>query len=337
MRRPVVQVIGQSGNDLIPGWGEALLAVRFTDNEGGEADEIEIDFSVSDPLPPPPAEGTQYRLRYGWDVTGLKDAGLFTYQNSGLHYDPDGGWVLTVVARSADFVDGDKAADSEHFEETTAGDIFKKLASGVGKSAKVHASLASAQIPYRLRYQQSAIGFAQELADELGGALKVANGQWLVTVKNGGQTASGTAMPAIVIRVADLALCDLNTEAAPKYGNVEASHFDPEQGLLLQEIAKGLGQAARYIGLHPAASPVEAKSKSKAEALSLSRATISGSVTVEGDMQAMAGAAVILSGFGAWAGFDLVAPVIQHEFTFDESGGWLMTVEIAARTTAKGT
>jgi len=331
MRRPVVQIIGQSGGDLVPNWGSSLISVRFTDNEGGDADELEIDISVALPLPAPPPVGTKYRLLYGWETGALRDAGLFTSQSPRLNYSAEDGWVMTVVARSADFVDADKAADSEHYDEQAAGEIFRKLASGAGKSAIVHPSIASIQIPYRLRLQQSSVGFGQALADELGATLKLADGRWLITVKNGGETASGTTMPPIVIPLADVSLADLTAEERPKHAKVEASYFDEDKGISQFETATGLGKVSTFFSLHPAASAAEAKVRSQSQALDLLRATISGSVTIEGDPNAMAGAPVVLDGFGDWNGTDLVAPTIQHEFTFDESGGWLMTPEFAAR------
>ena len=313
-------------------WGSAVMAVRFTDCEGGDADELEIDFSVSPPIQAPPAKGTKYRLRYGWQAGALKDAGLFTFQNAGLSFSADSGWVMTVTSRSADFVEADKAAGMEHFEETTAGEIFRKMASGAGKSATVHPSIDNISIPYRLRFQQSAMGFAQALADELGATVKPANGQWLVTMKNSGETAAGTTIPPLTISVDDIISCDLSTEGRPEFGEVQASYFDEDKGISLLEAAPGLGKVARFLALHPAPSPSEAKQRSKAEALDLARATIDGSITVEGDLQAMAGASIKLVGFGGWSGLDMVAQTISHEFTFDESGGWLMTPEFAART-----
>lgn len=331
MRRPVVQIIGQSGSDLLPGWGSSVISVRYSDCEGGEADELEVEFSIF-PLPAPPAKGTEYRFLYGWDSERLRDAGLFTFQNAGIRFDADSGWVMTITSRSADFVDADKAADIEHFEETTAGDIFRKLASDAGKTAKVHPSIDSIAIPYRLRFQQSAMGFGQALADELGATVKPANGQWLVTMKNAGETASGTTIPTLVIAIGDVTSCDLSTEGRPAFGEVQASYFDEDKGMSLLEAVPGLGQSAKFLALHPAPSASEAKQRSKAEALDLARATIDGNITVEGDPEAMAGAPVQLVGFDGWAGLDLVAQTITHEFTFDENGGWLMTPELAART-----
>lgn len=333
MRKPVVQVIGQSGRNLVESWGSDLIAVRFTDNEGGEADEIEIDFPVSSPFPGPPAAGTRYRLSYGWEGGGLRDAGLFTYQNARLTPSPGSGWTMTIVARSAHFVEADKSADSEHFEETTAGDIFKRLASDVGKAAKVHSSIGAVEIHFRLRYQQSPLGFAQALADELGASLKPANGQWLVTMKNSGETASGSTMPPIIIDASEIMHgTELMAEERPRHGEIQAGFFDPEKGVSLLQSIPGLGGAARFLALHPAASATEAVKRGEAEALDLARATITGTVVVEGRPEAMAGAPVSLTGFGAWSAFGLVTPTISHEFTFDESGGWLMTLECAAKT-----
>ena len=83
--------------------------------------------------------------------------------------------------------------------------------------------------------------------------------------------------------------------------------------------------------LHPAPSSAEAKVRSKTQATDLARATVAGSLTIEGNVDAMAGAPLSLPGFGQWAGSTLSAGSISHAFTFDESGGWLMTVEIAAK------
>jgi len=331
MRKPIVRVIGQAGSDLIPGWGPTLTRVSFTDNDGGEADEIEIEFAVDAPFQAPPEEGTRYRLLYSWSESGLRDAGDFTFQSAALGGDADGGYLLTIVARSADFVEADKTADSEHFDDMTAGEIFQKLAGAAGKSAVVDPSIASIKLPYRLRHQQSALGFAQELADELGATLKLAGGKWLLPARGSGKTAGGSAMPPILVDFSQTLSFDLSSEGRPKFKDVNAAWFDPEAGVAKIEKAASIGKSALHYFLHPSASAEEAKIRSKAEAKELERATISGSLTVEGDPGAMAGAPVVLSGFGGWNGFDLVAPSIRHDFTFDDQGGWIMNVALAAK------
>ena len=137
MKTPIVRITGQSGTDLIPKWKSLLESVTYTDNEGGEADELEITFVVAPPFPAPPPKGTRYVLEYGWAKERLRNAGVFTYQNSGLNKSAGDAWTMTITARSADFVEADKSADLEHYENTTAGKIFEKLAAEAGKSAAV--------------------------------------------------------------------------------------------------------------------------------------------------------------------------------------------------------
>jgi len=329
MKKPIVQVIGSSGSDLVPGWGSALTRISITDNEGGDADEIEMEFAVTRPLPPPPAEGTKYRVFYGWEASALRDAGLFSSQKPRIGFSAGNGWVLTVSARSADFVDADKEADSEHFDDMTASEIFERLAKAAGKSAKVHPSIADVKIPYRLRWQQSRAGFAQDLADELGGALKMANGEWLIRSKGSGETAGGSSMPPIIISSDEVENCDIEADGKSKFKEIESSWFDPDLGLQKLAKAAGIGSAATAFSMHQAASQGQAEAKAKAEAMELARMSVTGSATVEGRVDAMAGAPVVLSNFDSWGGYDLTAPSIEHEFTFDDSGGWVMTVQIA--------
>lgn len=330
MKKPVVRVIGESGKDLVPGWGRALESITYTDNEGGEADELEFAFSVAPPFPAPPEKGTRYTLYYGWDAKALRNAGLFTFQSASLDKSAGDGWTMTITSRSADFVDADKSADHEHYEQTTAGEIFTQLARRAGKTAIVDQALTAVNIPYRLRLGQSALGFGQALADELGASLKLAGGKWIVTAKGGGRTASGAPLAQIPVSTAAIIDCGLSSEGRAEYETVETGYFDDETGQWVTEKTTGKGKGARTAALHPSASASEASVRGKAEATDLARATIAGSITIEGRLDAMAGAPLALEGFGGWTGTNLTAGTISHSFTFDDSGGWLMTVEIAA-------
>ncbi len=331
MKKAIVRVIGQTGNDLIPGWKSTLESVTFTDNEGGEADELEIVFMVAPPFQKPPKKGTRYSLEYGWSEGALRNAGVFTFQSASLNKSAGDGWTMSITARSADFVDADKSSDTEHFENTTAGAVFEKLAKEAGKSANIDAEISKIEIPYRLRFGQSSLGFAQSLADEIGGSLKLAGGKWIVAAKGASRTATGAAIPPIVVTLDAVIDCGLSTEGRPDYATVESGYFDDEAGRWVIEQTAGKGKSSRTAVLHPSASAGEAKIRGSAEVTDLARAAITGSLTVQGDVNAMAGAPLSLPGFGEWAGNDLTAGTLSHTFTFDESGGWLMTVEIAAK------
>jgi phage protein D len=332
MRRPIVQIIGQGGKDLIPGWGPALISVSWTDVDGGDSDELNITYSVSAPFQDSPAEGTRYRLLYGWDVSGLRDGGVYTYQSDTLEGDPESGYTLTITARASDFVDADKTVDSEHFEDTTVGEIIRQVAGKAGRQATVDPSIANIKVPYRLRWKQSSLGFAKELAEEFGGTLKPANGSWLVPRRNAGTTAGGAIMPTIVIPFRENQSFGITSEARGKYKDIGAGFFDVLKGV--QELFEGtsIGSAARFLNLHPARTKEEAEHAGKAQGAEQARGTVSGSFEADGSITAMGGAPVKLMGFGASRdAADLVAASIEHTVSFEEDGGWLMMVEVENR------
>lgn len=337
LRKPIVRIIGQSGSDLFPTWsGKGLISASFLDNDGGEADEIEFEFSISPPFPDSPADGTKYRFLYGWSENSLRDAGLFTYQSDRLGGDPESGYTMAITARSADFVDADKKESSEHFDDKTAGEIFRLLASRSNKRAIIDPSIENVRLPYRLRWRQSPTAFAQDLASELGGTVKYANNTLLVPRRNSGQTASGQTLPTIIIPFRENHSFEISSEAKGKFKDSSTGWFDPVAGFGKFFDATSIGAASRYVALHPARSEAEAEMAGKAQIAEEARASVSGSFEADGDPDAMAGAPAKLQGYGASRdAADLVASSIQHTFTFDDGGGWIMSVEVANRE-AKG-
>ena len=61
-------------------------------------------------------------------------------------------------------------------------------------------ALENIEIPYRLRWRQSPLDFATDLADEIGGILKPKAGKLVVMERGAGQSASGRTLPPILMR-----------------------------------------------------------------------------------------------------------------------------------------
>jgi phage protein D len=329
MKQPVVMIIGESGSDLFNAWqSQGLTSIDYTDNDGGEADELSFTFAVNPPFDAGPEDGTKYQFIYGWSGGPLRDAGLFTFQSSSLSGDPESGYTRSITARASDFIDADKKAATEHFEETTVGEIFKSLAGQAKKAATVAADLASIAVPYRLRFNQDLSSFADELAEEVGGTLKFANGQMLVAKRNSGKTASGTVMPMIKVLFSASHSFSLSSETRGQFEKVEASYFDQDDGITKAVSETAAGKASLYMAVHPAPSKDAATAIAKASGAELDRNSVSGSVDTDGDVDAMAGAPVKLSGYGAYDAAELIASSIHHTFDFDSSG-WVMSIELA--------
>lgn len=334
MLAPVTRILGKNKLDMVPGWGPALISATLTDNDGGEADELVLVFAVAPPFPSAPATGTPFFPTFGWDGGDMREGGQMEVQNVAYGGDAESGYTMTVTCRSADFQDKMKEADSGHYDDKTVGDVIKDVASKGGKSAVVDPEIAAVKLPYRLRLNQSPNSFITDLASEFGGVMKQANGQVLVSKRNSGKTASGTMMPPIVVNFAEVIEFDVSIEIRPEFKETSAGWFDPLEGIMKQVAGSSVGGGGRLAAMHPYSTEDEAKAGGEAQGGDQARSAVSGSITIPGRPSAMAGAPVILIGFGGdLDGAAIVAPTITHERTFDDGGGYLTTIDLESMKT----
>ncbi|MCO5083098.1 MAG: hypothetical protein M9955_15765 [Rhizobiaceae bacterium] len=331
-RKPIVQILTPSGADLVGRLGSNLAGVTIVDQAGGESDTMEIRVRVPMPAPAGPAKGMKYAPLVGWELGGMRPSGVYTVQTTSLGGDPDSGYEMTISCRAADFVDKLKEVDSEHFDEMTAGAIFSRIAARAGTTAIVDPELASIQIPYRLRWKEPAGEFAETLAQELGGTIKVAGGRMAVLKRGAGRAASGAPLPPIRIDFASCHRFDVSIEQRGLFAESDGGWFDFQDGIEKLEQGKGLGSASRYLPVHIFSTQPQAKLAADASGREEGRKSISGSFDVAGNLSATAEAPVICSGFGPDIdGASMVAACVTHEITFDEDGGWITTVEVEAK------
>ncbi|MGX1100272.1 phage late control D family protein [Amorphus sp. MBR-141] len=332
IRKPVLKVYGASGNDLVPQWGRTLLGVSITDSAGYESDEAVIRFSGG--LENPPPKGAPYVIHVGWN-DGAPMIGRYTVSRFGGGGDPDSGEEMFIVCRAADFVDKMKRTRSKHYDAAgglgTAGAIFRALAAEAGVPAAIAPELDQIEIPYRLRWNQTALDFGTDLADDIGAVMKPQAGRLVVLKRGAGKAASEAALPPIrVTRGPSFGWdCDIEERRAVK--TTEGGWFDPATGKLVQapfETGRGAGLA---LPMHPFASRGEAELGARALAQELGRYSGTASFEAPGDPAAVAGAPVEPSGYGpvvdaiAWE-----ASTVMHDV--DPAGdGWSMTIECQTR------
>jgi Bacteriophage probable baseplate hub protein len=336
VRIPWLQIFAPSGRNIAPGLGGALLGVTITDNEGLESDECVIRMADKPPFNSPPPKGTKYRVLGGWrDGGGGTVGGLYSFETYRKSGDPEEGKTIELVCRAADFVDKMKQAGSAHYDEEnghgTAGKIFETLAKEAGVEAAIDASLASIKIPYRLRWNQSAIDFASDLAADLGAIVKPQMGRLVVRPRGKGTSAGGLALGALRIVADEKYQYDFDIDPRPQHKEVATPWFDPAEGRIKEAIEAARGEFARAALMHPAASEEEAKLAGKAAGTAMNQATGSGSVQMAGDAAAIAGAPATLSGYGA--DIDSLSWEIAtatHTISAEEDG-WITDVSLQTR------
>lgn len=332
VRIPYLQVFGPSGRDLVPGLGEALLSVTLSEQEGGESDECIITVSDKAPFNRLPPKGTKYNVTAGWqDGHDGTIGGLFSFETFRKSGDPEDGRTIELVCRAADFLDKMKQADSKHYDEEsgfgTAGKIFEALAKEGGVSAIVDPEIAKIKIPYRLRWNQSAIDFASELADDLGVVAKPQMGQLVVRDRAAGKSASGKSLSPLIVDLDLVYDYDFDVDPRPQHKDVSIPWIDVSEGRAKQVIEAAKGQFARAALMHPAPSEEEAKAAAKAAGKAMNQAEGSGSISMAGTGRAMAGAPVTIKNGGAdIEALDWEVGAVSHTIIPDD--GWLAEPEL---------
>lgn len=333
LRRPIVQVMGPSGRDLVGLWGSALAGLTITDKAGYESDEAIIHIRDVPPRWSAPAKGTRYSIYVGWQTSAMALTGIYTVQRVAFSGSPDQGTTMEITCRAADFLDRMKEVDSEHFDGQTVGQIVQTLAGRMGISAVVSSAVAGISLPYRMRFQQSAGDFLTRLADDVGAVIKPQAGRLLVLKRGAGQSAGGQGLPTITVTHDPLYEFRADVEPRPEYKDVEGGWIDPKTGLRTAKKVAGGFTSSRLQLVHPYPSESEAQSGAEAAAQEHGRKSASASFSMPGRADATAECRVVASGFGAdidqvpW-----IASGVTHEIVPDH--GWVTTIE--CDTTGKG-
>ncbi|PHR24367.1 MAG: hypothetical protein COA37_06440 [Hoeflea sp.] len=334
LRTPIIRIIGPSGFNIIPKLGPAFLGATITDQEGYESDQLVIRAAARAPYLEPPAKGARYQVLAGWLESSVRLIGIYEYQSTTITGDPEDGEEIHITARAADFIDKAKGGDRRHYDEEngfgTAGKIFDDLAKEMGVSAVIPSELRDIKIPYRLRWNQSAIDFATDLADEIGAITKPQAGQLVIRKRGAGASASGLTLPAITVHHDPSYAYEFTIEPRPDFKETETPWFDPALGITkLEKAARGKA-ASLTTFMHPFASEIEAKIGGKAVSQQLSRNTGSGFIEMAGNAAVTAGSPIIPMGFGsAVSAIEWEAASVEHEFTPDP--GWITRVDLQAK------
>ncbi len=337
VRRPIIHVYAPSGADLVQRLGDRLVGVQVTDNPGYESDEAVITVRSKAPHAPLPPKGTIYHVTLAWAENGASFAGLYGFQRAEIRGDPEDGEEMDLICRAGDFLDTLKEVDSEYFDKEngheTAGDIIRTVAQKSGYQAIIPSDIEQVKVPYRLRWNQSRIGFLTDLADDIGAIIKPQFGKIVAMSRGAGASGSGSAMTPIVIEHDPIYSYDVSIEPRQEFKTVAAPYFDPETGrpAFLDHTT---GQTkSRYAAPVLAPNKDEAERLAAAQAQQLGRYVGTGSFEKLGDPHAFAAAPVKCSGYGGDIdGIDWTAASITHDAPPES---WVTTVETETKEQAQ--
>lgn len=177
-----------------------LISLSLTDEQGMDSDALEIQLSDTDGLIALPRHGAKVRLWLGWKGEPLIDKGLFTVDEVEHSGPPD---VLSIRAKAAELRGTLKAQRTRGWDMVHLGDIIETIAGSHGLTPAVATDLAGIVIEHIDQTDESDVHFLTRLGRQYDAIATIKDGRMMFTRAGEGKTASGQALPGIVITRSD--------------------------------------------------------------------------------------------------------------------------------------
>lgn len=189
-----------NGRDLTPKIAPRLLDLTLTEQRGDEADQLDIRIHDHDGRMAIPNRGAVLTLALGWRDSGMVDKGTFRVDEVEHSGAPD---IITLRARSADFSATLRTRRERSFDSTTLGAIVQTIAGDHGLTPRLGTALASIAIAHIDQTNESDGAFLRRLGETNDAVATVKRGSLLFSPIGAGTTATGLALPSVVIARSD--------------------------------------------------------------------------------------------------------------------------------------
>lgn len=303
--------------------------ISIRNGSGAETDTAEIEIYDLDPPMVFPRRGVSIEI----SLTDARGAGIvFRGAVDGVRSRGGrGGREMTISAKGADVAGSTAEPRDRHWDDTTLATVLDQAARDAGlEGAKVDPAFAGENLDYVAQQSESFLAFGQRLAREVGGTFKVSGQQALLLKRGGGVSASGKALPSIIVeRGVNLIDWDIAPDIGrAAYGAAAVKVYNPATGEFEAHTAnspKGR-QGRTHQTRWPAASSSDARRRASADAAEGDRNAGSGSVGMMGDVRAQPEAELILK--GVRPGIDGVYRIKTVEHSLDRGGGVATRCEV---------
>lgn len=190
------------GTDVTPKLRPSLISMTIMAASAGVADELQIVLDDSAKRFAWPRIGGQVHAELGWQIGQVARFDGEVTACSWSH-DRQGGSLISIAAQSVRFSTKAKQRASRHWDDTTLGTVLRDAAGAAGISIEVDADLASRELEYEAKDNESFLAFGERLAVERGAMFKIAGEKAVFVPKNRGINAAGKALPEIVATIGE--------------------------------------------------------------------------------------------------------------------------------------
>lgn len=325
MSRQPTYMVQINGMDITSKVAPILVSASVSLRAGAEGDTASLILDDTGGKIVMPQIGAAILIAMGWQDAGQRVVFEGTVDETRSGASRAVGRLLTISAKGFDSAGAAKDRKRKHWDNATVETILKDAAglAGVG-SVRVDPQLADVTLKYWAMSDESFLHMGQRLAERIGGNFRV-QGDVAVMARRGAAYA-----PQIVARYGDnLHGWDVAPVLGRKlYGKVIAPFFDRKKGKWDEvERETGLSSKAVLKISPPADDRADAQRQADAQAEACKRAGGGGSVTIEGDADAVPDARCVI--LGARPGIDGNYRIAGVTHTLSRGGGFVTQVEIA--------
>lgn len=319
--RRVKAIVTINGRPVSGLFWEHLTSLTVTDNEGSKSDTIDLDLEDGPPHIAIPNHEDEIRCWLGYEDGAMDYMGLYLVNDVDVNCLP---WSMNVKGNAADMAKPLKEHKTRHWDDATLGDVVKKIAGDGGLAPQIAGKLANEKLPYLLQQNESGFHLLERLADRFGATFKVADGKLLFVEKGKGETASGKALPTLVLGPGQIVKgsCSVSFGKREKHGKVSAEYYDTDDAETKRVTADGDDESkARYTTRHRYGGKDEAKAAARSKRKYLKRDGTTTSVKIEGNPFVKAGMSMTYAGVRPGVdGITFTIETVTH--TFGKSGGY---------------
>lgn len=310
-----------------------LLSLSVVDKDKAEADTATITLDDYDARFVLPEKGTSVRIELGAVGRGLVKRFEGVVDSVSWRLDRGGGSTIEISAKSLDPTTKAKEPMSRHWDDAELHTVLKQASVPAGfQMVMTHVDIAFIRRPYWHQDNESFIAFAQRIAREVGAVFKVRDRIAMMGPKNASFAATGAALKPITVSPAvNLISANITPfSTLPQFKRVKTRYYDRAKSKWVEkevevkttDDAVTAGQSLVFTRPDEG----QASAAGKAESADVERDKGGGSVDIDGDPTAVAGAICILS--GCRPGVDGEYKIASVTDKLDRGSGYITTLEL---------
>ncbi|SDK39728.1 phage late control D family protein [Bradyrhizobium ottawaense] len=218
--------VSKDGIDITGQFNDRTTQIKVDLQAGnGNDDQCTItvddrDWRVARPIP-----GESLQIWLGYAEIGLAYMGSFEIDDVTFVGPPRS---IKLTGKSTGSNDIQKAPAIKDFENKSISDILGGMAGKTGLGVSISGALGDIKIPFKNQVVSN-LHMIHELERLTGAVAKVVDGHLMFVKRDGGESASGVALPTLVLQPEHFGTWQVRYTSKPGYGGVKAAYFDKDE------------------------------------------------------------------------------------------------------------